>query len=78
MCDRCRLEITGDPVRITPHFMKRRSEEGFKKVPLWMERLMHCEFCEECANVISNFAMNGKTCDECIQEMEEERKMLGI
>ncbi len=27
MCDRCGMEITGNPVRITPHYIKRNPDE---------------------------------------------------
>lgn len=55
MCDRCGMEIIGNPVRITPHYVHRKgaeykgSEEEINESPLWMMRLMNKEFCIECA-----------------------------
>lgn len=62
ICDRCGMEITGDPVRITPHYVKRKPdeqeelEEGRNEIPVWMERMMNKEFCTECAkNLVDLF-----------------------
>lgn len=61
MCDRCGMEITGNPVRITPHYIKRNPdeeelEEGRNEIPLWMECMMNKEFCTECAkNLVDLF-----------------------
>lgn len=58
ICDRCGLEITGDPVRITPHFTKRNPDgsdefqEGRNELPLWIERMTGKEFCTMCAQKI--------------------------
>lgn len=55
VCDRCGIEITGDPVRINPHYVHRKgtgnagSGEEINESPLWMMRLMNKDFCTECA-----------------------------
>lgn len=55
ICYRCGMEITGDPVKITPHCVHRKgtenegSGEEINENPLWMMRLMNKDFCTECA-----------------------------
>lgn len=75
-CDRCGKEITNDPVRIVPHHVPRKSkseedelDEGRNELPLWIERMMQKDFCEECTAEIVEFALNGNTCDECVAEL---------
>lgn len=62
ICDRCGLVITGDPVKITPHFIQRNTEEPYdwdkeRNVPEWMKRMMDKEFCPECAQRILDISM---------------------
>lgn len=57
ICDRCGLEITGDPVRITPCLVKRNTGEPYdweKDIvpPEWMKRMGDKEFCTYCAATI--------------------------
>lgn len=58
ICDRCGKEITGDPVRITPHYIQmdpkeqEELQEGRNELPVWMERMMNKEFCAYCAETI--------------------------
>ena len=55
VCDRCGMEITGDPVKFTPHYVHRKgtgnagSGEEINESPHWMMRLMNKDFCTECA-----------------------------
>lgn len=62
ICDRCGLEITGDPVKITPHFTQLNNEKPYdwekeRIVPEWMQRMMDKEFCSECAQIILDIPM---------------------
>lgn len=74
LCDRCGEEITGVPIRISPHYA--RDDEFDNELPLWIERIINKDFCRECMEIIADFALNKNACDECVQEMEEERRML--
>lgn len=42
-CDKCGIEIPGNPVKITPHYIQRNSgeelEEGRNELPIWMEKM---------------------------------------
>lgn len=59
-CDKCGMEIPGNPVRITPHYIQKNSDEELEKgrnvLPAWMKRLQSMEFCTECAKGIANKA----------------------
>ena len=63
-CDKCRAEITEDPIRIIPEYYDRdngRYEPYLEQkmvVPLWVERILNKEFCEECAQKIFSYGLN--------------------
>lgn len=80
LCDRCGREIQGCSVRMSLHYSGGEADsglmEGRNELPLWVERMLNKDFCEECAEMIADFALNKDTCDECVKEMEEERRML--
>lgn len=57
ICDRCGLDITGDPVRITPHLVRRNTDQPYDcetdiVPPEWMKKMMDKEFCTHCAETI--------------------------
>lgn len=81
ICDRCGEEITGAPIRMSPRYVGNDEsdsglEEGRNELPIWIERMINKDFCRECMEIIADFALNKNACDECVQEMEEERRML--
>lgn len=47
-----------------------------RKLPLEMQQLAGKDFCRDCIADIVDFALNGKACDECVQQMMEENAML--
>lgn len=57
ICDRCGLEITGDPVKITPHIVQRNTDQSYdwekeRNPPEWIKRMWDKEFCTYCAATI--------------------------
>ena len=72
-CDRCGKEISDCPVRIVSHHVTKDSgsqlSEGSNELLSWIERMMNKDFCEECTADIVAFALNGNSCDECVDEI---------
>lgn len=81
-CDRCGKEIKGDPLRLMSSFSYTSdpsediSMDIKKRVTRLMRPLEEKDFCIDCIEEIVEFALNGNTCDECVQQMMEENAML--
>lgn len=65
ICDRCGLEITGDPVKITPHIVQRNTDQPYdwekeRNPPEWMKRMRDKEFCVHCAKMILDISLIGE------------------
>ncbi len=76
-CDRCGREVDREESRIVPSFTTGDVARYMRrKLPLEMQQLAGKDFCRDCIADIVDFALNGKACDECVQQMMEENAML--
>ncbi len=76
-CDRCGREVDREESRIVPSFTTWDVARYMRrKLPLEMQQLAGKDFCRDCIADIVDFALNGKACDECVQQMMEENAML--
>lgn len=61
ICDRCGLEVKGDPVKIIPSVVKRDTGESYNEQeihsPEWIKKMMDKEFCSLCAQRILDISM---------------------
>ncbi len=70
-CDRCGEQIRSNPVHILIC--------GRKNIAKQYQDLFHQkDFCKECIEEITAFALNKDACDECMREMEENAALLRV
>lgn len=73
-CDRCGREVDREESRIVSSFTTGDVARYMRrKLPLEMQQLAGKDFCRDCIADIVDFALNGKACDECVQQMMEEK-----
>lgn len=75
-CDRCGEEIKGKRLKMFSSDDKTSEMYIRRKLVGLMTPLADMDFCEECRTEIVDFALNKKTCDECVQQMMDENAML--
>ena len=76
-CDRCGREVDREESRIVPSFTTWDVARYMRrKLPLEMQQLAGKDFCRDCIADIVDFALNGKACDECVQQMRDENAVL--
>lgn len=68
VCDRCGGQISARPVHISVYGNKDIAKK-------YREVLCKSDFCTECIEFITDFALNKDACDECMREMEENTAM---
>lgn len=75
-CDRCGEEIKGKRLKMFSSDDKTSEMYIRRKLVGLMTPLADMDFCEECLTEIVDFALNKKTCDECVQQMMDESAVL--